>query len=212
MSELSNFTQQANGNPAPYSGAPPTDWGSVNNPVSGVNMNFGGQSLGLNDPGMMNPGQLNPYAQQYMQNNQNLMSQMQGSMLNPQQYAQLQGTQQQNLTTSLDNQYAAMGLSGSSAEMGGVAQAVNQNQMSWLNRQQGDERNYASAMSGLNQQGYGDLMGIQNQYGNFQDAYSQDVVGLYGIQQGAQAANNQMWGQMVSGGLQAGGMAAMAFA
>lgn len=207
-----SVTNTPGNTPPPQSGTGATPTSSPGTPISGINIGYGSSSFPMYDPGMMNPASLNPYAAGYLNNNQSLMSQVQGSMLNPQQYQQLQGTQQQNLTTSLNNQYAAMGLSGSSAEMGGVAQAINQNQMSWLNRQQSDAQKYAGTMTGLNQQGYGDLMGIQSQYGQFQDVYGQDIVGLEGLNQQQDAGNNQMWGQIAGGALAAGGTIAGGYA
>lgn len=173
--------------------------------VDQANLSYNGMSVPLKNPGMMDPNSINPYASQYLQNNQDLMAQVHNSVLSPSQYGQLQNTQQANLTTSMDNQYARMGLSGSSAEMGGVAQAINQNSMNWMNRQQSDMSNYAHMYSSLNQQGYGDVMGLQNQYGNFQDVYGQDMFSLMGINQQDNASNNQMWGNIISSGLSAVG-------
>lgn len=182
----------------------------------GLNQNFMGTNINLMNPGSMGPGEVNPYANQVLQNNQNLYGMFQnsaaGGAFNPNFYNQLKNSQQQQITSSMGNQYAAMGLSGSSAEMGGMANAVSNNQMNWLNRQQSDQMRAMQGLSGMNQQMYGDIMGIQNQYGNYEDTAAQSQLGLLGLQQQQRAANQQLEGQIVGGLLGGAGSAIGAFA
>lgn len=190
-------------NPSLFNGAP--------NPY-GISTNIAydnGQDLSITSPGSINPSQTNPYAAGYLQNNQNLYSQFSqsaaGGAFNPSFYQGMQNTSQANLTTSLGNQYARMGLSGSSAEMGGMSNAIQQNQMSWLNREQSDQTRAMQGLEGLNNQGYSETMGLQNQYSGYQNEVNQDQLGLYGVQQQQQAANNSLLGGIASAGIGAAG-------
>lgn len=182
-------------------------------PTAETSMNYNGTNINLQNPGLMDPSMLNPAASGYLNNIQGLYGMFQnsaaGGAFNPNFYSGMEATQQANLTTSLENQYAAAGLGGSSAAMGGVAQAVNQNQMQWLNRQQSDQMRAMQGLEGLNQQGYGMTTGIQGQYMNYQDASNQDIINLLGIQAGLQGSENQMWGN-IAGGIGSLGLGAAA--
>ncbi len=168
--------------------------------------------LSINSPGSIDPSQVNPYAAQYLQNNQNMYNQFSqsaaGGAFNPAFYKGMQDTSQANLTTSLSNQYARMGLSGSSAEMGGESNAIQQNQMSWLNRQQSDQSRAMQGMEGLNNQGYSETMGLQSEWAAYQQEVNQDELSLYGVQQQQSAANNQMWSGIAQAGVTAVGVIA----
>lgn len=183
-----------------------------NGPVTQADPSIGGTAIPLMNPGSVDPSQVNSAADQYLNNNASMYNQFSnsaaGGAFNPQFYAGMQGQMQNNIQSSLGNQYSAMGLSGSSAEMGALNQATNQNQMAWMNRQQSDQQKAMSGLEGLNQQGYQQTMGIQNQYGQFQDTYGQDILGLLGISQQQQAGNQQMLGNIISGVAGAAGTAA----
>lgn len=176
--------------------------------VNSLNMDYNGTQIPMINPGTLDPSQINPAASPYLGQIQSMFSGLQGSMLGPDQYKHLQDTSEANLTTSLSNKYAAMGLSGSSAEMGGLNQAIQSNQMNWMNRQQGDYAKYLNAGEGLTKEGYGMTTGIQGGYGNFQDVYGQNILGLLGVGQGAANSSNQMIGSMVGGGFSGAGLAA----
>lgn len=173
--------------------------------LQGGTVNVQGNSIPVTNPGSVDPNQANPYASQYLNNLSGLYGQFSnsaaGSAFNPGFYNQLQNTQQNNLTTSLGNQYAAMGLSGSSAEMGGLNQAIQSNQMNWMNRQQSDQMKSLQGLEGLNSAGYNETMGIQGGYGNFESTYGQDVLGGLGMLQGQQIANTSALGGMFGSGL-----------
>lgn len=188
-------------------------YGMPGGPVSGVSMQYDGTPINMRNPGMMDPTQLNPYAGQYLNQINGMMSQFQssasGGAFNPDFYKGMHDTQQANLTTGIENSYARMGLAGSSAEMGGISNAITNNDMSWLNRQQSDQMKAMTGMESLNNMGMKDVMGIQGQYGDFQDSYNQDILSLLGVNQQAQASQNQMIGQGIGGIGQMAMMAAM---
>lgn len=151
------------------------------------------------NPGIIDPSQANPYANQYLQNTNTMMNDFShsvaGGAFNPNFYGQMQAKQQDQLTSSMGNQYARMGLAGSSAEMGGMNQAIQGNQMAWLNRQQSDQMQALKGLEGLNNQGMNQLSQIQGQYSAFEDATNQDILSI--INQGNQTstANNQAGAQ-----------------
>lgn len=178
-------------------------------PITGSNLTIGdgdnAVSIPLNHPGNINPYDVNPYASKLLGANQDLYHEFAGSAtgnaFNHDLYSKMMTAQQTNIGTEMGNLYASRGLSGSSAEMGGISSAINQNQMAWLNREQGDQMQAMRGLSGLNQQNFGDIIGIQGQYGNFQDVYGQDVLGLLGLQQQQKMANQQMWGGLIGQGM-----------
>lgn len=180
--------------------------------MSGGTMDYGGAQMNMQNSALYSPSELNPSAASYVTNNSGIYGQLSNSSVNPFNtdiYSQTQANNQASLTSSLQNQYASMGLSGSSAEMGGLSNAITQSQLQAQKQQMGAQLQYSGALSGLNQQGYTDTMGIQNQYSDYQDSYNQSIANLLGVQQQSQASNNQMWGQIIAGGMQAGGNAAM---
>ena len=170
----------------------------------GGTLGYNGMNMQYNNPAQYSPSTLNPSAGAYITNLNNLYSEFSnsaaGGAFNPSFYSGLEATQQNNLTSAMGNQYASMGLAGSSAEMGGINQAIQGNQMSWLNRQQGDQLKALSGLQGLNQAGYSDTMGIQNQYGDFEGAYNQSIASLTGMQQQQKEANSALAAGMLTGG------------
>ena len=171
-----------------------------NGTMQDVGINYGNADLNMQNPTQFSNAALNPEAAAYNTNTNNLYNMFSqsaaGNAFNPNAFSGMQAQQQSNLTSSLGNQYAAMGLSGSSAEMGGMSNAIQNNQMGWLQKQQGMQMQAMQGLEGLNNQGYQQTMGIQNQYGQFQDVANQDILGLIGVQQQAQNAQNQAIGQI----------------
>jgi hypothetical protein len=187
-----------------YSSVP----GGPNGPVSQYGLTYGdpkdgGMSWNLHNPAMMDPSQLNPYASMYLNNINGMLGQFQnsaaGGAFNPNFYQHLQDTSQANITTSLENSFARAGLGGSSAAMGTIGGAVEKNQMDWLNRQQSDQMRAMQGLEGLNQTGMKDVMGLQGQYGEFQDMYNQDILSLLGVKQQQDAANSNLWSGLAQG-------------
>lgn len=175
---------------------------------TGGTLSYGGTPMTMNNPGSLTPDQLNPSAGNYVDQNQSLYNNLSQSSLNPfntNMYNQMQQSQQAGLNSGLQNMYAAQGLGGSSAAMGGIANADIQNSLAVQRQQMGAQMQYSSALGGLNQQGYQDTMGIQNQYGDFESAYNQSIASLLGVQEGANNSQNQMTGQIIGGALGAGG-------
>lgn len=179
---------------------------------TGGTLNYGGTPMSYQNPGAMSPASLNPYAAAYGAKLNGLSTQIGESMPGSDWYQHMEDTQSQNLNTKLGNQYAAMGLSGSSAEMGAMSSANIQNENQWTSRQLGDSMKSAGMQSQLDQAGYGETMGIQGQYGNFEDAYNQSIASLMGVQQGANTSNNALAGQIGQAGLAAAGTVAGAYA
>lgn len=184
-----------------------------NNVMTGGSLSYGGsQLMNIQNPGTMDPSQLNPAAAQSLTNNQNLYSMYSnsaaGSAFNPGFYSGMEAQGQTGATSSMANQMAGMGLGGSSAEVGGMTNAINSNQMNWMNREQGDQQKALSGLEGLNQQDYNMTTGIQQGYGEFQSSYDQDVLGLLGMQQQTQNANNSNLYGLLDSGLGAAGSAA----
>lgn len=179
--------------------------------MTGGGLSYNGTPMNVQNPYMLSPGDLNPAASGYLDNVKNLYSQFSnsaaGGAFNPSFYDNMKQTQEGQITSSLDNQYAKMGLSGSSAEMGGLNQAIQSNQMNWLNRQQGDQMKAMQGLEGLNQQGYGMTTGMQNEYGDFESAFNQSIANLLGVQQQQQASNNASLGGIIGSGLGAAGTA-----
>lgn len=195
-----------------YSNLAQANGAGMGGEVTGGMLNYGGADIQLQHPGLVDPLAVNPYANQYLQHTNDLYSMFSnsaaGGAFNPSFYNQMMQNQQNQMTTGLGNQYARMGLSGSSAEMGGMANAIQSNQMNWMNRQQSDQMRAMQGLQSLNNTGYQQTMGIQNQYGDFQDAYSQDIMSLLGINQSDINSNNQLEGQIIGSIIGAGGMAA----
>jgi hypothetical protein len=193
-------------------GASGSDVYGPNGQLQNMNMTYNGAPINFQNPTQFTNAQMNPEAAAYNTNTNNLYSEFQsssaGNAFNPNAFAGMQAQQQSNLTSSMGNQMAAMGLSGSSAEVGGMSNAIQNNQMAWLQKQQGMQMQAMQGLEGLNNTGYQQTMGIQNQYGGFQDVANQDILGLLGAQQQAQAAQNSMWGQIAGGVLGAGGQIA----
>lgn len=183
-------------------------------PMMGGSMNYGGTPIYMNNPAMFSPDQLNPTASPYVNNINSLQGDLQnsaaGGAFNPNFYQGMIDKSNASLTSNLGNQFAGMGLSGSSAEAGAMSNSLINNQMSWMNREQSDQMKSVSALEGLDQTGLKDTMAIQSQYGNFEDSYNQSIANLMGLQNQAQASNNQMWGSIIGGGTQAGGSMAAA--
>lgn len=194
-----------------YDGAPGSN--PIDDPMKGGSMYYGGATINMNDPANFSPDMLNKSASPYISDINNLKSQFEnsaaGSAFNPEFYKGMMDTSSANLESHLNNQYAAMGLSGSSAEAGAMSNALTNNQMSWMNRQQGDQLKAMSGIEGLDQTGLKDTMGVQAQYGEFQDAYNQSIANLLGLQNQAQASSNQETGQIIAGAGQMGASAAM---
>lgn len=197
-----------------FQGAPGSNL--VGDPMMGGSFNYGGAQMYMNNPAQFSPDQLNPSVAPYMNNIGQLQAQFgqsaAGGAFNPDFYQGMEKTSESNMTSSLSNQYAQMGLGGSSAEAGAMANAVNQNQMNWMNREQSDQLKALSGMEGLDKMGIADTMAVQGQYSNFEDSYNQSIANLLGLQNQAQASSNQLTGSLIGGGMQGGMMAAMLLA
>jgi hypothetical protein len=176
--------------------------------LHGYNFNAGNfQSPNMTNPGNINPFSANPYAGAAISSLQGLQG-YQSSLMNeafdPNYYNGLKANAITGQTNSIDNQYAKMGLAGSSANLGADQSAVNQTNMQFYNRQMQDQRNAINGMMGLDQNMYGDILGIQNQYGAFQNGMLANMMGASNSQNQLNMANNQMMAQMMGGAMQAG--------
>lgn len=195
------------GAPAPYHSNDPYNYGGVDH--SNV-VQFGG--MNQYSPGAMDINTLNPEAAQFQHNNLAMMQMFGNSAaagaFNPDFYKGMQDRDQRQLTTALGNQWASRGLAGSSAEMGGMNNAIQTNQMNWLNRQQSDQIRAMQAMTGLNSQAYQQTMGIQNQYQNWQSQMANQQMGVMGMNQQRDIADQQAWMSLLGAGIGAAGMAA----
>lgn len=178
----------------------------------GGSMRYDGANFTMNNGANFNPNQLNASAGKYVDNNTDMMNEFKnsaaGGAFNPHFYDTMKAQSQAHGTTSLENEYAKMGLSGSSAEMGGLNQSIQGNQMSWLNREQSDQMKAMQGMEGINAQGYGQTMGIQNGYNDFEGSYNQSLASLLGVKTGQEDSNNQMWGNMIGAGMKSAAYAA----
>lgn len=186
-----------------------------NNPdhlITGAVIDMNGTKLPIGMEGGINPSEANPFAYKYLQNDDALYQQFQNSVaggaFNDNFYNNMKMQQQNQIVNTMNNQFASSGLAGSSAAMGGINQAIQNNQMSWLNRQQGDQMRAMQGLEALNQQGMKDTMSLQKQYGDFQDMYLQTIANAMGLQAGQNAANTAQTGQIWSAGLGAVGSAA----
>lgn len=173
---------------------------------NGGTMTYNGTQMNYQNPGQFTASQLNPQAGAYADTLKGLQGQVANSMPGSDYYSHMQQQQGQQINSSLQNQYSAMGLSGSSAAMGAMNQANIQNEQAWTGRQLSDSMHSAQLQGQLNQMGYQDVMGVQNQYGNFEDAYNQSIANLLGAQQQQQQANWQLGGNVFGSLAGAGGM------
>lgn len=176
------------------------DQPSTMNTMAQNNINVGGQNLTTENPAYFSPQDLNPSAAGYTQGLQGLMGGImnntpggQALQGNSGYYQNMMGIQGQGIQSMMGNQYARMGLQGSSAEMGGMSQALTQNQLAWTGKEQSDALQSAQGISSLDQAAYGQTMGIQNQYGNYENTANQDILSALGYQSSQQQANNQMF-------------------
>lgn len=187
------------GGPAPYS----NDFNSFQ---------MGSEGVGEIAPGMLSPDALNPFASQPLQQLSGLQSgyqQMASEAFNPTYYDPLKNNIEQRQDTSLNNQYAKMGLSGSSANLGAIGDSNRQTELSFYNRQLGDQAKVLAGSQGLEQNMYSDMMGIQGQYDAFQNHKLDAYVNYNNGTAMASAQNAQTGSQMASSGLSLSMLAAM---
>ena len=171
-------------------------------------MTYNGTQMSYQNPGLMSPSGLNPAAAAYASQLQGLGQQIQGATPGSAYYQGMANTQGAAIQSSIGNQMAGMGLSGSSAAAGAMTQAGIQNNQAWTQKQFQDTMASAQAQGQLNQAGYGQTMGIQNQYGEFEDAYNQSIANLLGAQQQSSEAETSAWTGGISALLGGGGTAA----
>jgi hypothetical protein len=108
-------------------------------------------------------------------------------------------------SVGVQNQMASYGMAGSSAAVGAGSEARRQNEFAWDDRRLNDKIKAMQLEATLSGQISGNIMGVQNQFGNTQNAVIQ-------AQQAAAAQEAAMWGQIIGavgtvGGAMLGGPA-----
>lgn len=199
--------------PGMLSGGPtPVNTAYNTNPDGTINswgFGYGGmQSPAMLNPQGVNPYTANPYAGAELSNLQGLQGaqgQIMSEAFDPSYYNSLKANAITGSTTSIDNQYAKMGLAGSSANLGADSSSINNLNQYYLNRQMGDQEHAIQGMAGLDNSMYGDIMGIQGQYGDFQNGILDTLVGLNNSSQEQQMANNQMMANLMGSAMGAAG-------
>lgn len=190
---------------------PSTGATSLNNWSAGWN----GTSMGEQNPGSIDLSQTNPALAGIIKNMGGLegnAGQMVNEAFDPNYYQPLVDKYKANAETSTNNQFARMGLAGSSANAGSVQQADQNVDLGFLQRQQQMQAQALGTAAGLDKNLAGLTLEGQGQYNHFQNSALDSYFALINAQNQQQASNNQMWGSIIGGGIQGGGMAAMAFA
>lgn len=171
----------------------------------------------MRNPGQIDISQDNPEMYKEIQYDRNQRDQMTGfeqNYLDPSRYQAMSDLYSQRASTSAMNRAAQMGMGGSSVGMGMANEASFNSDQAMINRQLSDHMQIAQMNSVLNGQISGDILGVQNQYANFQNGQMQAY-------NSAQAQNNastnamlgslgSMGGMMAAGGMMGGGGAGAA--
>lgn len=168
--------------------------------VNSFDFGMGDNSVNMKNPGSLDPSQLNPYAAAYLSKLNGVSDQYKGvadQYLNSDYYNKMMNEYGQRAQTSVDNNFARMGMAGSSAAAGAGMEAQRQNTMMWNQKRLQDAGTAASMMSGLDQRGYQGVMGIQNQYGGFQNSMADAYINMLNAQQQQQQMNNQLYGSLI---------------
>lgn len=191
--------------------------GYVSNPATGATSlnNYGvgwnGAQMGVQNPGSIDISQTNPALSGDIDAMKSLgvnANQMVDNAFDPHYFDQLKGVMKSNQETSTNNQFARMGLAGSSAAAGAVTQGDTNIDLSMLQRQQGMQMQALNAAGGVDKSIAGMQLQGQGQYNQFQQSGLDAYFGLVNAQNQAQASNNAMWGAMIGGAASGAGMAA----
>lgn len=170
------------------------------------------QSPNMKAPGSIDPMTANPYIGSQISDMQNLRGEFGQSVtnnyMNPAFYDQMKAQSGDQLTSRVNNQYARMGLSGSSANAGSVTQGLISNDQQWRERQLSDQLRAMQGQSMLDNNINSMISGVQNQYGGWQNSIVEQMMGIKNSQNQQSAANDQLWGSIIGGTLQGGGSAA----
>lgn len=181
--------------------------------ISGYQWGLGDMmSPNLKAPGSINPLTTNPYMGSQITDMTNLRGMYHDSIMNnymnPAFYNQMRDQSGDRLTSGINNQYARMGLSGSSANAGAVTQGLIGNDQQWRERQLSDQMRAMQGESMLDNNINSMIGGIQNQYGDWQNQIVQTMMGIKNSQNAQDASQNAMWGQIIGGVAGGGGAAA----
>jgi hypothetical protein len=175
---------------------------STNGYTDSVNFNFNpddptGSSVSLQNPGHVDLHQTNPeLASQidmmkgYQKSSQPMLEQY----FDPTRLAGRRDDMIQRQNTTLQNQYARMGLSGSSAAAGALGEADRQIDFGFQDRQLRELQSALGIEQGLSSGIVHDTMAGQSQYSSYQSQILQTLLAMRGQDAQAQQANGQMIG------------------
>ena len=163
-----------------------------------------GKDQDFTNPGTIDLQRWNPEAYKEISNMRGLRDAYRSSgmyALDGNQYQNRINEQMDKNTIGMSNQYASMGLAGSSTMFSGLAEANRQTQFAWDDRRNNEIMQAMQMEASLSGQINSDIYGIQNQYGQTQQQKNAAIA-----QQNAE--RNALIGKLAGAAIGAGAMVA----
>lgn len=189
--------------------------GAIVGGVAGDSMGgfFGGSDgFDLQDPGLIDLAKANPelYKElQYSRGRRDNFDNFAQQYTDPARYEQLRQLQRERAMVSNTNQFANIGLAGSSAAIGAGNEAASRVDMAMIDRQLADRMRIEQMDALLSGQVRGGISGIQNSFAQFQTQRMNAYLGKQQIDQADRAAilgaAGSIGGAVLGGGMGGGG-------
>jgi hypothetical protein len=189
--------------------------GGVGNPYTGYDIYRGEDEdrelvMSMQNPGSVDLSKANPALYAEMQRTNALRRQFDPFLqdaMDPNRYNARRDEAGQRMTTGMENYYARMGLSGSSAESSDLMEGHRQNNIAWEDRRLGEAMQIGGFMHGLDADYTKSLLVGQAGYGAFQGQMLDMYKAQMDSEAAAAAANAQLWGTVLGAAGTIGGAA-----